>query len=76
MKEDDQINMIGKTVMNAPASSADKPIVVGVAVDDDAKADRYWKKLQERFPGIRLIKRVKLFKHLDTVLLKLGPPLR
>ncbi len=55
--EDTRIDMIGKTVMSGPKSSADKPVMAAFVVENDAKADRYIKKLQKKFPGIRVIDR-------------------
>jgi hypothetical protein len=64
--EDARVDVIGRAVMEQKKTSA-------FIVEDDAKADRYLKKLKKRFPGIRLIARgdgpVK-----DTVFVKLGPP--
>lgn len=74
-EEDDRIEMIGKAVMNAPRSSADKPILVAFVVEDDAKADRYIEKLQKRFPGIRVIDRFP-GPVPDTVSVRIGGPLR
>jgi hypothetical protein len=49
LPEDVQIERIGWAVVRAG-------IVAGVMVDDDAKADRYARKLVERFP-VRVISR-------------------
>jgi hypothetical protein len=73
--EDDRIERIGKAVMKAPRSSADKPVVVAFVVEDDAKADRYIKKLQKRFPGIRVIDRFP-GPVPDTVSVRMGGPRR
>lgn len=73
LSENDRIEMIGKSVMNAPASSADKPPMNGFVVEDDAKADRYIKKLQKRFPGIRVIDRNPFLNGL--ILVRVGAPL-
>lgn len=49
--EDDQIQMIGKTAMGLKKK-------VGFVTDSEpGKADRYIKKLQERFPGIVVLSR-------------------
>jgi hypothetical protein len=73
--EDDRITAIGNSVMKAPASSGDKPLMTAFIVEDHAKADRYIEKLQGRFPGIRIIDRfdgpVK-----DVVTVRVGAPLR
>ena len=55
--EDTRIDMIGKATMSGKQSSADKPLIIGFVVDDHEKADRYVKKLQEKFPTIRIIDR-------------------
>jgi hypothetical protein len=75
LNENDRIIMIGSSVMKAPASSADKPLVAGFIVETDEKADRYIAKLQKRFPGIRVIDR-NPGPVADTVLVRVGPPLR
>jgi hypothetical protein len=59
LPEDQRIEAIGKAVMGGSKSSGDKPIMAAFVVEDDEKADRYIKKLQERFPGIRVIDRFK-----------------
>ena len=75
LKEDDRITTIGKAVMNAPASSADAPLVIAVVVDDHPKADRYVEKLQKQFPGIRIIDRFD-GPVPNTVTIRVGGPLR
>lgn len=57
MDEDERIDVIGKTIMAQPVTSTGEPFVAGVVVDNDEKADRYLKKLAEKFPLIRLIER-------------------
>lgn len=48
-EEDQRIDMIGRSVMNLQAT-------VAVCVDDEpGKAERYERKLKERFPGIRVL---------------------
>lgn len=76
LTEEQRITLIGRSVMEAPASSADKPIMVGFVVETGEKADRYIRKLKEEFPGIRLIDQVKdcPFKGMTTV--RIGSPLR
>jgi hypothetical protein len=64
LPEDDRITSIGKT---AAAGN-----VVGVVVDDDAKADRYIKKLSRRFPNVRVIDRG-AGPVAGTVLVRVGP---
>ena len=73
LNENDRIEMIGKSVMDAPASSADKPPMNGFVVETDAKADRYIAKLQKRFPGIRVIDRNPFLN--GMILVRIGPPL-
>jgi hypothetical protein len=75
LKEDDRITAIGNTVMKAPSSSADQPIMVAVVVDDHVKADRYVKKLESQFPGIRIIDRFD-GPVANTVTIRVGGPLR
>ena len=57
-EEDDRIKLIGEFVMNGPKSSGDKPIMVAFIVEDHEKAERYIRKLEEKFPGIRIIDRL------------------
>ena len=79
LNENDRIKLIGESVMNAPASSGDKPIMNAFFVDDDVKADRYIAKLQKRFPGIRVIDRQTTALGSGSkpvVLVRVGPPLR
>src|ERR1700704_408659 len=54
LDEDKRIEMIGTAVMNGPRSSTDKPVMAAFGVEDDAKADRYIEKLQNKQPGIRV----------------------
>lgn len=58
LPEDERINVIGNTVLNAPSSSTDKPMIMAFVVEDNEKADRYEKKLLAKFPTIRVIDRV------------------
>ena len=51
LSENQRIELIGRSVMDAPRSSADKPVVAAFVVEDEAKADRYISKLQKKFPG-------------------------
>src|SRR4051794_22600592 len=57
LSEDERIDFIGRSVMEGPASSGDKPVMNAFVVDDHAKADRYVQKLKQKFPGIRIIDR-------------------
>jgi hypothetical protein len=75
LKENDRITAIGNAVMKAPASSADKPVMVAFVVDDHPKADRYVEKLQKQFPGIRIIDRFD-GPVANTVTVRVGGPLR
>lgn len=71
MTEDEQIDAIGKAAMTKKHG---KPPVIGVAVDDDAKADRYIAKLKERFPLVIVLSRHNEFLpgSPDTVLFKVS----
>lgn len=66
--EDERIRQIGEKCMR-------EKFVVGFIVDDEpGKADRYIRKLQERYPGIRVTYRGKgPTPHVETV--KVEPPL-
>jgi hypothetical protein len=77
MKEDDRIKQIGNAALYGKQTSADQPLVIGFIVDDDGgvKGDRYIKKLQEKFPTVRIIDRHK-GPVPNTELIRIGPPLR
>ena len=76
LEEDKRIEAIGNAVMGGPKTSADKPIMAAFVVEDDAKADRYISKLQERFPEIRVIDRIQGPVKGMTVTVRVGGPLR
>lgn len=62
------------TTMSRQPTSAAKPLVIGFIVEDHAKADRYVKKLREKFPTIRIIDRFD-GPVANTVTVRVGPPL-
>ena len=74
LNENQRIDMIGRSVMDAPQGSADKPPMNGFIVEDNAKADRYIRKLEARFPGIRIIDRQPFTG--GMILVRVGPPAR
>ena len=76
MTEDERIDFIGRSVMNTPATSTDKPVMNAFIVEDDAKADRYIEKLRAKFPGIRVIDRLDGPVRGLHVTVRVGPPLR
>ena len=65
LSEDERITLIGASVME-PASSAE--------LETDAKADRYIRKLQKQFPGIRVVDRGP--GPAGTIMVKVAGPLR
>lgn len=66
--EDDRIRQIGEKAMR-------EKLTVGFITDaEEGKADRYIRKLKERFPGIRVMYQGD-GPVADTVLVKVGPPL-
>ena len=66
--EDERIREIGEKTMC-------EKLVVGFVTDSEAgKAERYIRKLQERFPGIRVIYQGD-GPVAETVLVKVAPPL-
>jgi len=74
LAEDKRIELIGNTAMcKEHDAHRDTPVTVAFIVEDDEKADRYIKKLQARFPGIRVIERVPYVA--NTIAVKLAPPL-
>lgn len=58
LKENDRIQIIGDLVMKPGASNTEKPVTVAFVVENDEKADRYIKKLEKKFPGIRVVERL------------------
>jgi hypothetical protein len=72
--EDTRIDMIGKAAMSGKQSSGEKPLIIGFVVDNHIKADRYIKKLREKFPTIRIIDRFDGPVQ-NTVTVRVGPPL-
>lgn len=77
LDEDARIEQIGNAALSGKQTSEDKPLIIGFVVDDNGgvKGDRYVKKLQERFPTIRIIDRHK-GPVPKTELIRVGPPLR
>lgn len=65
--EDKRIDIIGRTVMESQRT------VAFVTDSDPGKADRYIKKLQERFPGIVVVERFD-GPVANAVTVKVGPP--
>lgn len=60
LAEDKRIELIGNTVMcKKHDADTNEPVKIPVMVDyeEGKKADRYIKKLQDRFPGIRIVGR-------------------
>lgn len=57
VKEDDRIQIIGRTIMEGSRSESGKSKVVGFVVEDDEKADRYINKLMSKFPCVNVISR-------------------
>lgn len=55
LPENDRITVIGKYVMAEPANSTEKPQVIGIALENKEKAERYAKKLLRKFPTIKII---------------------
>lgn len=64
LDEDGRINVIGDTVMKLGQVNA-------FVVEDRPKAKRYIRKLQERYPGIVVLKQFKLA---GQIAVKVGPP--
>lgn len=52
--EDEQIDIIGSTLMDAVVTSTGKPFTAGLCIDD-YKVDRYLKKLKEKYPKVRVV---------------------
>ena len=64
LEEDKRIDMIGHRAI-------DHKEVVGFFVDDEQKAERYIRKLQEKFPGITVLDKQESVA--GTVLVRVGP---
>ena len=75
LSENDRIELIGRSVMAVPSSSADKPPLNGFIVETEEKADRYIRKLEKQFPGIRIVDRGP-GPAAGTVLVRIAGPLR
>jgi hypothetical protein len=75
LEENDRIKLIGHSVMVAPTSSTDKPIMNGFIVETEAKADRYIRKLEKMFPGIRVVDRT-AGPTPNTIFVRVAGPLR
>lgn len=76
LTEDERITLMGRSVMEQPASSADKPIMVGFVVENEQKAAHYIRKLTEEFPGIRIIDQKKDCPFKGMITVRIGSPLR
>ena len=72
--EKEQIDVIGKYIMDAPKSSADKPLIVGCVVEDQAKAERFIKLFKKHWPKVRVLDTSPSIN--NTILIRLGEPLR
>ena len=57
-KENDRCRLIAETLKKHPANS-EKPLVVGIVVETDEKADRYLQKIIALCPGAKEIGRFK-----------------
>lgn len=75
MTDEQRIEIIGQTVMAGPKSSGDKPIMVGVVVDNAAKAARYIAMMKDKFPAVRVIDQLPMGIG-ETVAIRFGEPLR
>lgn len=75
LTEDERIDLIGRSVMEGPKTSGDKPKMVAFVVENNKKADRYIRKLEKKFPGIRIIDRFDGGAY-NTVTVRVGEPLR
>ena len=66
--EDERIDIIAHHAIQHPQ-------VVGFVVETDEKADRYIRKLQEKYPAIQILSRGSLpDKGTVMVMVKVGPP--
>ena len=73
--DETRIEIIGNAIMNAPKGSGDQPIIVGVVVDNPAKAARYIATMKEKFPQVRVIDQHPMGVG-ETVAIRFGEPLR
>jgi len=68
LPEDERIRLIGECVMNTKQT-------IGFFVDhEEGKAERYVKKLQEQFPGIKVLGIHKQLITQSADFVKVGPP--
>lgn len=75
LSDEQRIDVIGKTIMAAPKGSADQPVMVGVVVDNPAKAARYIAMMKNQFPSVRVIDQQPMGVA-ETVAIRFGEPLR
>lgn len=75
LPDEDRITVIGEKVLAGPTGSADKPTIIGVVVDNAAKAARYVKLMKDQFPTVRVIDQQPMGVG-ETVLIRFGGPLR
>lgn len=73
MTEDDRIDLIGRTVLSIKKSSAVQPAIIGITVEDIDKAERYLRKINDKFPEIRHIDTTALSP--DCLLVRIAGPL-
>ena len=73
LEENKRIDLIGTTIMSHKGMKSDKPFVAAVAVDDHVKADRYEKKLKDKFPDLRFLERKMVN---GVVFLQVGEPIQ
>lgn len=73
LTEDERIDHMGKTLMDAPKRSDMMPMKIAVIVEDQAKAERYIAKFKAKFPEVRFIDR---HPFQGAVLIRFGEPLR
>jgi hypothetical protein len=69
--EDDRIKTIGELTLKLPKG---RTACFMTEMDVEGKTDRYVRKLQERFPGIRIISRHDNIPAQNIRMVKLGPP--
>lgn len=75
LTENERIGVLGRSVMNVPVSSTQKPTMDAFFVDTPAKADRYIRKLKKKFPGIRIIETKRVSADSAVMMVSIAGPL-
>lgn len=77
LPENKRIDYIGQTIMNAPKSSLDKPLMIAVMVEDNTKAARYIAMMKEKYPRVRVVDQLPMGNTWgNCIIIRFGEPAR